>query len=139
MPPPAYGFAWKKLIGYPAPAVTMPALRAQGVNALLPTKSQNHCGVVASALANDPTCPFCKLVINPPLVNWVLSAEKAASIIGRGMVPATPPLLLSAKLVPPFMAKFACAFLNSFRNPFSKTFTSLGLMLIHCRRLRLPM
>src|SRR4051812_23223474 len=138
MPPAAYGFTWKKLMGYPAPATLIPALFAQGENAALPTMSQNHCGVVASALANDPACPFCKLVINPPFVNWLVSAEKAESIIGRGMVPATPPLALSAKLVPPFSARFACAFLNSLRNPFSKIFTSFGLMLIHCRRLRLP-
>src|SRR5215469_7468761 len=117
----------------------MPALLRQGANAALPTKSQNHCGLVATELANAPACPVCNWLINDPLVNWVVSAEKAAFIIGRGMVPATPPLLLSAKLVPPFKAKFACAFLNSFRNPFSKIFTSLGLMLIHCRRLRLPM
>src|SRR3954469_14681105 len=98
MPPAAYGFTWKKLMGYPAPATLILALLRQGENAALPTMSQNHCGVVASALANAPALPVCSWLVNVLFVNWLVSAEKAASMIGRGIVPAAPPFVLSAKL-----------------------------------------
>jgi hypothetical protein len=53
----------------------------------------------------------------------------AASNIGRGSSPGLP--VLSANVVPPLIARLVCAFLNSFKKPFSKIFTSFRSKVCH--------
>src|SRR5690348_12829336 len=122
-------------MGYPAPA-TLPTLLAHAGNAVVPTMLQKKLMLLpepAKVFANVPAAPVFRFVIRAPLEKFgEVELPNAAAKIGSGTSPGKPRL---ANVLPRpaarFTARLFCAFLNSFKNPFSMIFTSLRLCPSH--------
>src|SRR5436305_1821885 len=102
---------------------------------------QKNVGLAAMVLASVPAAPVFRFVMYVPFVKFdEVALPKAAVIIGRGTSPATPETFAKVFPLPAamFLARLPCAFLNSFRNPFSTVLTSLMLYPSHWCRDRLP-